>query len=368
MKHWREVTDQFTPYSGPVEQDSYRDFLGARTRMRYMPAPYQALAGTAEGRSSEARAGLHDTHEWAGVLSAVLDARNKYVCVELGAGYGPFVVGSALKAKEKGISDITLIAVEGSEHHLDFMKEHFTDNGLAPAEHHLHAAVVGTYDGVARFPKLRDPTTEWGAEAQFSESEGTALRTPQLNDDFEEVPCLTLATILRPVAIADVVHFDIQGSEFDVITQGLDTLMTKARRIVIGTHGRDIEMFLIKLLESNGWELEIEKACTYQPSAIGLTLAQDGVQVWRNTAFSIDQAGNSVFTPVPKKNSIVEAVDPVAHERNVLRDSNRNLQRHIEALEMRNETLEDELTKITGSTVWKATAPLRSVTHKVLGR
>lgn len=283
MKHWREITDQFTPYNGLVEPDSYRDFLGVRTRMRYWPPPYMELAGTIEGRSSEARAGLHDTHEWAGVLSAVLDAKGSFVCVELGAGYGPFVVGSALKAKERGIHNIKLIAVEGASDHLDFMRQHFADNGLNPNEHYLHHAAAGSYDGIARFPKLHSPETEWGAEALYVQANRTAQRTPQVSQDFEDVPCMTLATILSPVDSADVVHFDIQGSEFAVITQGIHTLNTKVKRVVVGTHGRDIEMNLLRFMDGRGWQLEMEKACNYQqPAPHPITLLQDGVQVWKN--------------------------------------------------------------------------------------
>jgi FkbM family methyltransferase len=283
MLQWSEVLKNFkTPPAGDVEPDSYRDFLGGRTRLRYMPPAYMALAGTCEGTPGTDRAGLHDIPEWAGVLQSVTDARGKFVAVELGAGYGPFVVGSARAARDRGIKDIRLIAVEGAAAHVEFMHEHFRDNGLDPAEHRILQAVVGTYDGKASFPRLKDPATEWSAEAVFSGKSTTEDRTPQQNRDYETIDCVTIETVIAPVDHVDVMHFDIQGTEADVIEQSIAILTGKVRRIVIGTHGRNIEQRLLEFLDKEGWTYEMDKPCTYQQAPGGITLLQDGVQVWRN--------------------------------------------------------------------------------------
>jgi FkbM family methyltransferase len=282
--NWPQILAQFPSWRGAAEPDSYRDFLGVRTRMRYMPPPYMALCGTVQGEPGTDRAGLHDIPEWAGVLQSVLDARGRFACAELGAGYGPFVVGAALAARGRGIGDINLVAVEGAQTHIDFMREHFTDNSLNADDHHILCGVVGTYDGAAVFPRLSDPSTEWGAEAFFGGAASGSGRTPQMTiDAFEDVPCYSLATILAEQPYFDVVHFDIQGSECDVIEQGISTLRGKVRRIVVGTHGRDLEHRLAHFMDGQGWTLEMDKACSYQQQPPhGLTLLQDGVQVWRN--------------------------------------------------------------------------------------
>lgn len=275
---------KFPEWHGTAEPDSYRDCFGIRTRMRYMPAPYMELAGTTQGKlaPNSIRAGLHDVVEWAGVLLGVLDATDSYTCVELGAGYGPFVVGSGLLAIKKGILKLRLIAVEGDATHVEWMREHFRDNALNPDHHKLICGVVGTYDGTAQFPALTDPATEWGAEAVFDDLAQTG-RTPQRSEGLVEKPCYSLATILQGVDRADVVHFDIQGAELNVIRSAIDTLNAKARRLVIGTHGRDLELELMRFLDTHGWSLELDKACTYQQQPPhGITLLQDGVQVWKN--------------------------------------------------------------------------------------
>ena len=252
--------------------------------MRYMPPPYMALAGTTQGKPGTDRAGLHDVAEWAGVLQSVIEANGAFTCVELGAGYAPFVVGSAVTAKRRGLKDIRLIAVEGDASHIEWMHEHFRDNGLDPSHHKLFCGVVGTYDGTAKFPKLTDPALEWGAEAIFEDGDGQSGRTPQRTvGSFLEKPCLSLSTLLNDMDRADVVHFDIQGSELDVISSSIFILNAKAHRLVIGTHGRDLEWQLMCLLDGEGWVLEIDKACSFQQQPPhSITLLQDGVQVWRN--------------------------------------------------------------------------------------
>jgi hypothetical protein len=89
------IIAHFQPWTGQAEPDSFRDFLGTRTRLSYMPEPYVQLAGTTEGVPGTERAAFHDIAEWTGLLSAALEARDRFVGVELGAGWGPWVVSGA---------------------------------------------------------------------------------------------------------------------------------------------------------------------------------------------------------------------------------------------------------------------------------
>jgi FkbM family methyltransferase len=280
---WQPILDRLPPWSGPGEPEFFRDFLGVRTRVSFMPPPYAPFAGTVEGPPGAERAGFLDPAEWAGALTGVLQARERFRAIELGAGFGPILVGSAVAAARLGISDIRLVGVEGAESHVAMMRRHFSDNGLDPDAHRLLHAVVGTYDGTAQFTRLLDPSIDWGGEALYQGANGTAGRTPQRSLDFDEVVCLSLPTILADFDTADVVHFDIQGAEREVIEDSITVLDRKVRRLVIGTHGRDLEQRLLEFLDGRGWILEIDKACSFhQPPPHAITLAQDGVQVWRN--------------------------------------------------------------------------------------
>jgi hypothetical protein len=146
-----------------------------------------------------------------------------------------------------------------------------------PDAHRLIHAVVGTADGIARFPKLADPQINYGAEAHFYGVEAES--------DTGEVGCLSLETLLTSMPIVDLVHCDIQGAESVVLAAARDIVGSRVRRIVIGTHARRIEDDLMDLFSDLGWWLEHESACRpLQQNSGELTLYEDGTQVWRNPA------------------------------------------------------------------------------------
>ncbi len=54
------------------------------------------------------------------MLSSVLEAKDRLVAFELGAGWGPRLVTAAVAARRRGIRDIQLVGVEGSAEHVAF--------------------------------------------------------------------------------------------------------------------------------------------------------------------------------------------------------------------------------------------------------
>ncbi len=248
---------------------------------RYLPPAYAVLSGTVEGHPGTERAAVHEVAEWMGTLRSVLEARaeNRLVVIELGAGWGPWLVGATKAAERVGIDDIRLVGVEGATTHVAFMGQHFRDNGLSPDAHRIIHGVVGAHDGKARFPKLSDPSGEWGAVAMY---EGT----PQNNDD-EEVECIALSTLLQDLPPVNLIHCDVQGSEVEVLTSAHATLTQRVRRVVVGTHARRIEADLLDFFAGAGWQLEEEGVCSLVQSDAGpLNLVRDGYQVWSNPQFS----------------------------------------------------------------------------------
>jgi hypothetical protein len=163
--------------------------------------------------------------EWAGALRAVLDATTGLVAAELGAGWGPWLVSLCRAAQLKGIQNIRLLAVEGSTEHYGYLLSHFADNGLDPREHTLLHGVVGTRDGVAEFPVLADPSSDWGSRAIYAASNNlpgrgllrhglrtirTAVRSLVRRSagnppPTERVQCFALPTLLRPFPAVDVI-------------------------------------------------------------------------------------------------------------------------------------------------------------------
>ena len=280
-----EVLIHFPAYTGQSEPGFWRDFLGVRTRCAYLGDNYAVLSGTVEGTPGTEKHPLHDPAEWIGTLRSVMEAAStgRFVAVELGAGWAPGLVGAATAAKTRGINTIKLAGLEGSAHHFAFMHQHFRDNFLDPAQHLLLHAVAGSTDGTARFPILANPRTEWAAEADFQTTNKSAPAA-----SFEEVPSISIKTLLKQLPPVDLIHCDIQGAEYEVMQAAAPTLQSRVRRVVIGTHSRQIEAGLLALFGTLGWTLEAECACCIeQPAPQGLpALSKDGYQVWSNPLYS----------------------------------------------------------------------------------
>lgn len=266
------------PWRGAGEKGFLTDFLGVKTRCSYLPNAYASLSGIVDGPPTEANAHFHSLSEWKATLLAVMEAKdNRFVIIELGAGWGPWIVSGASAARKLGIENIVMAGIEGSAEHFAFLRQHLLDNGFKPEDHILMHAVVGAADGIAKFPKLRSPSEEWGASADFSDA------FPK--GEMDEVKCVALGGILSQLPTVDLIHCDIQGAEAEVLAAARDALNERVKRIVIGTHSRSIEVSLLDLFSSAGWRLETDERCELTQLADGkCVLARDGVQVWRNTA------------------------------------------------------------------------------------
>lgn len=291
-----EIIRSFPRYTGAAEADYVVDFLGTRTRTAYL----DGLRG-GEVEDYPLPMNFHATAlEWAGALAAVHDAFGALTAVELGAGWAPWLVAVAKAARFRGIGKIRLLGVEGSKKHVDFAITHFTDNGLDPQEHTLLHGVVGPADGVAEFPILHEPSVDWGNSAAYPRALSggrlarmksrvaaavrpirSLLRRPPATHS-ERLTCYSLGTLLRPYAIVDLVHVDIQGHEHLVIRSAKKTLQQKVKRLVIGTHSRGIEQQLFDEMAGSGWLLEGEESCLYGQLRGKPVLRRDGCQVWRN--------------------------------------------------------------------------------------
>ena len=274
------VLAAFPAYSGPGIEGFFTDFLGTRTRCSYLPGAYAGASGIVEGTPGMERFPIHEPPEWEGTLRSVLEAGSRFVAAELGAGWGPWLVASARAAQLRGITDIHLAGVEGASGHYGFLLQHFRDNGIDPAAHALLHAVVGVEDGVARFPKLDIPSADWGAHASYGGDDQAA-------EGFDEVPSVSIATLLAKLPPVDLLHCDVQGAEGDVLTAAADVLSNSVRRIVVGTHDRAIEDRLMTCFTANAWVLEHETPCRFVQGSTGvMQLVADGTQVWRNSRFA----------------------------------------------------------------------------------
>lgn len=250
----------------------FRDVFGIRTRLSFLPPPYQQYSGQTWNDQSVELLPLHDDVELVGILDAGRAAQTTFTVMELGAGWGPWVSMGAKIAERRGLS-YRLIAIEGSKGHFEYLCSHMQDNDIDLARCRLIHGVVGKEDGIARFPILVDPSLDYGASVDAT-SGGV--------EQFEELDCYALSSLLAGEAIIDIIHCDVQGYEIEVLSAAIDVLDHQVRRIVVGTHGRALEEQLHNLFASHSWQLDKDIACVMSAKTIIPVLQADGAQLWIN--------------------------------------------------------------------------------------
>ena len=277
-----EVLNRFRPFcTEPAPPGFFNDFLGTTTRLDHYVSSYRWKSGQVEGAPYTDSRGIHGNFEWIGTLRSVLEARGRFVAMEIGAGWAPWLASAAIAAQKLGIDDMLLIAVEGSEEHIEFARQHFRDNGLDPDAHRILHAVCGPNDGIARFPKILQPNEDYGAMASFDGEE--VISIAGIREGYDEVRAMSIETLMHGIDHVDLIHMDIQGAERDVIKASIDTLSARVRRMVIGTHSRLIEGELFDLFSEHGWRLEREVPCGIRHLEDGtFWILTDGEQIWRN--------------------------------------------------------------------------------------
>jgi FkbM family methyltransferase len=271
-----EIIKKYFRITPPPAAGFISDSLGVKTRGTSLWDQVQYLVGTVIPPPIP-----NDFHaeaiEWIGLLKSVDSARGKFVAMELGAGWGPWVVAGAVAARNAGIRDISLLAVEGDPGHFAFLRQHFLDNGLQPDQHLLFQAAVGVQPGRARWPRV-EPRNSYGTRPIT----GVAAAL----SDALDVEVLGIADLLAAQKRWDLVHVDVQGGEVPLCEAGLALLNERAHWLIIGTHSRLIDGQLVSMFVRAGWVLENEKPAifTFQPGAASLEAMTriDGTQVWRN--------------------------------------------------------------------------------------
>lgn len=271
------------------------NFIGVRTRTSSLWNDARALDGQVQGLPVPGD--FFEAIEWIGVLKSVLSARDRFVAMELGAGWGPWLVASAVAARLRGIESTSLLGVEADPGRFDLMMQHFKDNGLEPEHHRLLCAAVGTEAGKARWPRIWDPANAGGARpvryvgaGRDVLDVGDAAYMRGAIDDFVDVEILPFDTVLNYEPVWDLVHMDVQGWEAALCRVCVKTLTGRVRWLIAGTHSRKLDGDLLEVMFQAGWILENEKPTRFVFDRERETLQSmgnvDGVQVWRNPALA----------------------------------------------------------------------------------
>jgi FkbM family methyltransferase len=257
------------------------DFLGVRTRATSVWAAARQLNGRVLDvpipRDFHAEA-----IEWLGLLKSVKTARDRYVAMELGAGFGPWVVAGGIAARDRGIRDIRLYAIEGDPVHYACLRQHLSDNSFDPDRQVLLESAVGVANGTAQWPIVSDSVEHWGMRPIFAEQE---LGHNESFSQTREVRVIAMRDLVLREDRWDLIHIDIQGHEHDICNSCIEDLNDRVHWIVVGTHSRKIDGDMLQLLTRAHWELEHEQPTTFQfrrTTPLEAMTTIDGTQVWRN--------------------------------------------------------------------------------------
>jgi FkbM family methyltransferase len=237
--------------------------------------------------------------EYASVGIALKDALGPdFTFVEVGAGWGPWTALMAKLAERKGFAKVTSIGIEADEKRFAGLQSHLFENGLLPSAdattgttgavtvHALRAA--GWWREETLFFPRNASIEDAGLAVTRSGGETTDYRGQVF--DHERVPAISIPDLCAPYAVVDFMHIDIQGAEWELISNAIDFFCSKVRCMTVGTHNRKIEGDLIELLIQKNWKLFREKPCRFygmadSPTLTGLTY-KDGSQLWRNMSLA----------------------------------------------------------------------------------
>jgi FkbM family methyltransferase len=262
----------FGCWEGIVQPGYQADFVGAFTRASfYKGSPCckePAYISTDYPEFNE------EYFPWIDVLESVVTAKEKFVMMELGAGYGKWLARAAKALQQISGIPCLLIGVEAEPEHYQWMKMHLSDNGIDPKDHILIEAAVSDQNGHVMFETGR-------ADEHYGQQIITQGTSPSLS--IKEVPAVSLNTLLHSLNKVDLIDLDVQGAELRILTAAAEELNRKVKRIHIGTHHPSIEDGLRFLLSNMGWKCLNDYFCKQECSTpYGIIKFDDGVQTWIN--------------------------------------------------------------------------------------
>lgn len=225
--------------------------------------------------------------EWIDLLTTVVEAEEQFTMIELGAGYGRWIVNAAAAANQYGGVPYLLIAVEAEPQHFQWMHQHLRDNAVPLESVRLVPAAVAGVDGRGRF-EIGNAYEFYGQALLAAEpADDASVEGSGADGDDWNVRTVSLTTLLADLDRVDLIDVDIQGAEADVFEAAGDAVDEKVKRVHIETHTADVEKRLRVVFGELGWRKlwdfpsESDTATPY-----GVVHFQGGLQTWANPRFA----------------------------------------------------------------------------------
>ena len=256
------------------------NFLGVRISPELFPGILDGRAGVVEPVPIPAN--WHaDIAEWGAALRAVELAKDTFQVIELGCGWGCWLINTGAAARQAGLK-VEMIGIEGDGDHVKLAHQSMADNGFREGDYKIVHGIAAGQKGKALFPIVDNAGAKWGSEPILNataQQVEEAARTGR----YAILDKFPISELSRGKAV-DLLHIDIQGGEVDFVASSMDDLKSYVRYIVIGTHSRAIEGKLMDIMLAAGWELEMERAAIVKIDGGKPAISVDGVQAWRNPA------------------------------------------------------------------------------------
>ncbi|MGZ4416283.1 MAG: FkbM family methyltransferase [Gaiellaceae bacterium] len=264
-----QADDVFARFIAGV--DPIPNWLGVTTRRDFFTVDLNFVRPTPPAPDDS------EYFEWLDLLASIVDAGDEYTFIELGAGYGRWVVNAAVAVRAFGRSRHRLVAVEAEPTHYRWLVQHCADNSVEPQSRFgsvrlVEAAV--TADGEPVEFGTGNPAGWYGQAI----ADGTW--SPEQT---ERVSGVRLSELLNELGAVDLIHSDVQGAELAVVREAADALDATTRRLHVGTHGPEVEAGLRTVLSEHGWRcLRDYAAFSLVKTPWGDMQFQDGIQSWSN--------------------------------------------------------------------------------------
>jgi FkbM family methyltransferase len=229
-----EVFSEFRRWSGEVSAGFEIDFLGTRNRTDF----YSLMHAQPHDRYEVPSYPHFDEEyfEWIDLLEAVALAGNRFIMLELGAGFGRWTARAAAASSQRRLSYL-LVAVEAEPTHFEWLRRNLRDNSVEMGNCRLVNAAVTDRDGKVTF-QVGNPADSYGQSIGGN----------------TEIDAISLRTLLLPLDFVDLIDMDIQGAELDVLAAATEPLNQKVRRVHIETHSDQLHLDILRFFRHLGWK------------------------------------------------------------------------------------------------------------------
>lgn len=288
-----DIFKKFDCYRGEVEPGFRVNFLGVKTRDCYVKKRNDAKLPEKRYVTTSYPQLSVKSLEWIDVLEAVTTARNQFTMIELGAGWGYWLVNAAFALRQYSGIPHYLIGVEAEPTHFRWMKMHLNDNSINPRSCKLINASVSDKDGKEWF-EIGLPDQRYGQAIVKVNDEDLSFKQRLLGKfskksikwgkiTVKKLKAISLNTLLRPLNFVNLIHVDVQGAELIVFKSSVEQFNCKVKRVSIGIHTQEIEVGLRSLFRDLGWQnLNDFPMLSEINTRYGKIKFRDGMQTWIN--------------------------------------------------------------------------------------